>query len=179
MLEIVMPKNYVNVVAGVISLVFERLGAIRQEMQRPMSEPVVEVATAVAEPPMVKPVVEVATAVAEPPMVEPVVEVVTAVAEPPMVEPVVEVVTAVAEPPMVEPVVEVATAVAPAMSDDLTRIKGIGPTFARRLRDAGLDSYAKLAAATPAEVKEAAKLAEWQGNPAEWVIAAGVLAAEG
>lgn len=128
MLEIVMPRNYVNITAGVVSLVFERLGAMRREMQRPMIEPVVAVETAVV------------------------------------------------EPPMLEPVIEVVTAVMPPIPDDLTKIKGIGPTFARRLQEAGLDSYAKLSAATPEQIKEAAKLAVWQGNPAEWIVTAGVLA---
>lgn len=39
--------------------------------------------------------------------------------------------------------------------DDFLQIKGIGPTFARRLKDAGYATYAQLAAATPDEIAEA------------------------
>lgn len=96
MLQLVMPKNYINVAAGLISLIFERLGAIKEEVQR-------------------------------------------------------------------DP-------------DDLTKINGIGPTFAKRLTEAGLDSFAKLAAASPAQVKEAAKLADWQADPKDWIAAAQMMA---
>lgn len=74
-------------------------------------------------------------------------------AEPVAVTPVVAAVETFVEPPMPEnrfamdaPVVE-----------DLTRIKGIGPTYARRLAAAGYDSYAAIAA-TPADtLREIAK----------------------
>jgi predicted flap endonuclease-1-like 5' DNA nuclease len=39
--------------------------------------------------------------------------------------------------------------------DDFLQIKGIGPTYARRLKDAGFATYAQLAAATPEELAEA------------------------
>lgn len=45
-------------------------------------------------------------------------------------------------------------------SDDLTRIKGIGPAFASRLTDAGIDSFATLAAADGATVAEIANTTE-------------------
>ncbi len=41
---------------------------------------------------------------------------------------------------------------APDVVDDFTRIRGIGPAFARRLQEAGVRSYAQLAAMTPEEV---------------------------
>ncbi len=39
-----------------------------------------------------------------------------------------------------------------AAGDDFTRIRGIGPAFAQRLKQAGLTTFAALAAATPAQV---------------------------
>jgi predicted flap endonuclease-1-like 5' DNA nuclease len=47
---------------------------------------------------------------------------------------------------------EVNTEDALAEGDDFLRIKGIGPTYARRLKDAGYVTFANLAAATPEEV---------------------------
>ncbi len=41
---------------------------------------------------------------------------------------------------------------APDAMDDFTRIRGIGPAFARRLQEAGVRTYAQLAAMTPEEV---------------------------
>ena len=38
--------------------------------------------------------------------------------------------------------------------DDFTRIKGVGPVTARRLKEAGLQSFADLAGATPERVAE-------------------------
>ena len=117
MLEVVMPKNFVNLVAGLVGLIFERVGqvsqsnAVRPEMKAGLAK------TTLA------------------------------------------------------PVVE-----APQPPDDLTVINGIGPTFARRLKEAGVDTFAKLAAAQPEEIKAAAKLADWQADPANWITAAKQLA---
>lgn len=61
--------------------------------------------------------------------------------------------------------------------DDLTLINGIGPTFATRLQAAGIDSFQKLATAEPAQVKEAAKLADWQADPVDWIAEAKTLVA--
>lgn len=58
---------------------------------------------------------------------------------------------------------------APKEMDDLTIIKGIGPTFASRLEDAGVDSYRKLADLSPDELKEITHVADWQGDPREWI----------
>ncbi|MCA9932521.1 MAG: hypothetical protein H6662_18290 [Ardenticatenaceae bacterium] len=61
------------------------------------------------------------------------------------------------------------TAVSP---DDLTLINGIGPTFARRLQEAGVTTYAKLAILTPEYLKEVTKAADWQADPANWIVQA-------
>lgn len=53
--------------------------------------------------------------------------------------------------------------------DDLTKISGIGPAFARRLNEAGVTSYSDLAAMTADEVRERAKLSDWQGDPDDWI----------
>lgn len=60
--------------------------------------------------------------------------------------------------------------------DDLTAINGIGPTFASRLTAAGIDTYQKLAAESPERVKAAAKLQNWQADPAHWIAEAKELA---
>ncbi|NKQ34197.1 MAG: hypothetical protein HF973_01125 [Chloroflexi bacterium] len=38
--------------------------------------------------------------------------------------------------------------------DDLTRVKGIGPTYARRLREAGIESFVQLTAVSPPELAQ-------------------------
>lgn len=96
MLQIVMPKNYINVLAGLVSLVFERLG---------VSQP-----------------------------------------------------AAKTEP------------------DDLTLINGVGPTFAQRLNEAGIYSFAALAAADPDYIREVTKVASWQADPVDWIATAKKLA---
>jgi predicted flap endonuclease-1-like 5' DNA nuclease len=53
--------------------------------------------------------------------------------------------------------------------DDLTKISGIGPAFARRLNDAGVTSYNQLAGMTADEVRATAGLSEWQGDPDDWI----------
>jgi predicted flap endonuclease-1-like 5' DNA nuclease len=60
--------------------------------------------------------------------------------------------------------------VTPAAKDDLTRIKGIGPVFAERLRQAGIDSFEALAAASPDALRDAVKAAAWQNvDPESWI----------
>jgi large subunit ribosomal protein L21 len=56
-----------------------------------------------------------------------------------------------------EPAPRFRTAQAPAAAstDDLTRISGIGTVKAAKLRDAGIDSFAGLASASPDEIAEA------------------------
>ncbi|MCB0146860.1 MAG: hypothetical protein KDE01_04340, partial [Caldilineaceae bacterium] len=45
----------------------------------------------------------------------------------------------------------------PATVDDFTTIAGIGPVFDQRLKDAGIRTFADLAARTPAEIAEIIK----------------------
>lgn len=47
-----------------------------------------------------------------------------------------------------------------AEADDLKDIKGIGPTYATRLRDAGIEDVAELADADPGELAEATDISE-------------------
>lgn len=64
----------------------------------------------------------------------------------------------------------------PARTDDLTAIKGIGPTFARRLKEAGITTYAALANLTADQVRTITQMADWQGDPADWIAQAQALA---
>lgn len=54
-------------------------------------------------------------------------------------------------------------------ADDLTKINGIGPAFARRLAQSGIATYAQLADMTAQEVRQRAQLADWQGDPENWI----------
>lgn len=66
----------------------------------------------------------------------------------------------------------------PVQNDDLTRINGIGPVFQSRLRAAGLQTYAQLAASDPDTVRAAAAAADWQKiEPERWIEEAVQLAA--
>jgi predicted flap endonuclease-1-like 5' DNA nuclease len=71
------------------------------------------------------------------------------------------------------------TATTVAASDDLKRIKGVGPGFERALREAGVTSFATIAAWTPDDV---ARFAELLGTHksrierAQWIEQARVLA---
>jgi len=57
-----------------------------------------------------------------------------------------------------------------AESNDLTRIQGIGPTYERRLKDAGITTFAQLAATSPEKLVEITKLQRWQAaNPVDWI----------
>lgn len=61
-------------------------------------------------------------------------------------------------------------------TDDLTAINGIGPTFAGRLQAAGITTFQALASLTGDQVKEITKVADWQADPDEWIVAAGAMA---
>jgi predicted flap endonuclease-1-like 5' DNA nuclease len=63
---------------------------------------------------------------------------------------------------------------APATEDDLTVIGGIGPVFAGRLRDAGITSFADVAAAGPARLAEVTGASETRAG--EWIALAAALA---
>jgi predicted flap endonuclease-1-like 5' DNA nuclease len=54
--------------------------------------------------------------------------------------------------------------------DDLTEIKGIGPAFASRLVDAGIESFATLAKTDPAAIAEIAKTTETVAE--RWIASA-------
>ena len=54
--------------------------------------------------------------------------------------------------------------------DDLTAIQGIGPRVAESLTEAGIDTYAKLAAATPENLAQALK--RKVPNMEDWVTQA-------
>ncbi len=58
-------------------------------------------------------------------------------------------------------------------SDDLTRIKGVGPVTAERLHEAGIDSFAQLASMSPEEVAEAGRTSV--GTAGSWIEAAAEL----
>ncbi len=60
--------------------------------------------------------------------------------------------------------------------DDLTAINGIGPTFAKRLKEAGITTYSELAAHTSDQLKEITRAADWQANPDEWILQAKAVA---
>ena len=57
-------------------------------------------------------------------------------------------------------------------ADDLMAINGIGPTFAKRLQEAGITTYQALAGLTVEQIKEITHVAEWQADPDEWIAAA-------
>lgn len=69
------------------------------------------------------------------------------------------------------------TAVAPpaqstkaAPADDLTAINGIGPVYARRLQEAGIATFANLAAQDPERLSQIVQLKAWQAaSPAQWI----------
>ena len=56
--------------------------------------------------------------------------------------------------------------------DDLTEINGIGATYARRLHQAGIRTFADLAALTAEEARKLAKAQPWQADPADWIAQA-------
>jgi predicted flap endonuclease-1-like 5' DNA nuclease len=58
----------------------------------------------------------------------------------------------------------------PPRRDNLEVIDGIGPTYAKRLNEAGILSFAQLAELTPEQIREIIKPAAWQKIDAEsWI----------
>jgi predicted flap endonuclease-1-like 5' DNA nuclease len=54
--------------------------------------------------------------------------------------------------------------------DDLTVVKGIGPVYQWKLRDAGVNTYGQLAAADPDQLRRMLDIKEWQRADVEsWV----------
>ncbi len=65
-----------------------------------------------------------------------------------------------------------------AAPDDLTTINGIGPVYARRLQEAGITTFAALAAQDPERIAQIVQLKEWQAaSPLEWIAQAQELSA--
>jgi predicted flap endonuclease-1-like 5' DNA nuclease len=61
--------------------------------------------------------------------------------------------------------------------DDFTQIPGIGPAYAAHLADAGIITYADLAAADPAELAKAVNVRPWQQvDTTSWTVVAADLA---
>ncbi len=56
-----------------------------------------------------------------------------------------------------------------AESDNLQEISGIGPTYARRLEQAGIRTFRQLAALSADEIRERIKLQPWQGDVESWI----------
>jgi predicted flap endonuclease-1-like 5' DNA nuclease len=58
-------------------------------------------------------------------------------------------------------------------SDNLEAINGIGPTYARRLREAGVKTFADLSNQAPERLREITGLRDWQAaDPADWITEA-------
>lgn len=69
-------------------------------------------------------------------------------------------------------------AVAPSAprSDDLTRVNGIGPVYAARLNEAGIQTFAELAGRDADELRAIVGLKEWHAaDPAVWIAQASEL----
>lgn len=62
------------------------------------------------------------------------------------------------------------------LPDDLTKINGIGPTFAKRLQEAGITTYQSLANLSEEQIKEITHAADWQADPNEWIAEAKAMA---
>jgi predicted flap endonuclease-1-like 5' DNA nuclease len=64
-------------------------------------------------------------------------------------------------------------------SDDLQRIKGIGPAFSERLNEAGIHTFRELASSSPERIKQIVRAEEWQDVDIEtWLRMARHLADE-
>jgi large subunit ribosomal protein L21 len=64
--------------------------------------------------------------------------------------------------------------------DDLTRVNGNGPVYARRLKEAGIATFAALAATPAEELAAIVQLQEWQAAyPGDWITQAAAFAVGG
>ncbi len=127
--------------------------------EAPAEEPAAEAALVVDEAPAEEPVAEAAPVVEEAPAEEPVAEAAPVVEEAPAEEPAAEAAPVVEEAPAEEPVAEAAPVEekAPktdAKPDDLKKIEGIGPKIAGTLNEAGIMTFAELAATTAEKIAE-------------------------
>ncbi|MCA9969853.1 MAG: DUF4332 domain-containing protein [Anaerolineales bacterium] len=84
----------------------------------------------------------------------------------------------VALQPTAETAVPTRAPAAPAQPDNLRRIEGIGPKISRVLQDAGITTFAALAAKTPAELRVILDAAGMTGinDPTSWPEQAGLAA---
>jgi predicted flap endonuclease-1-like 5' DNA nuclease len=58
-------------------------------------------------------------------------------------------------------------------------ISGIGPTYERRLKEAGIRSYSDLAQQTPGSLREIVGIESWHAaDPQQWIAAAQALSEE-
>lgn len=57
-------------------------------------------------------------------------------------------------------------------ADDLTKITGIGPTYAKRLVDAGITTFNSLSQRSPAELREVTKATGKSADPESWIAQA-------
>ena len=55
-------------------------------------------------------------------------------------------------------------------ADNLEEIRGIGPETARRLREAGIDSFERLASLSPSALRTIVGTTRW--DPEEWIVQA-------
>lgn len=63
-------------------------------------------------------------------------------------------------------------------SDPLRQLAGIGPTFAKRLHEAGINSFADVAASSPERLREVVQAKAWQKvEPESWITQAQALMA--
>ncbi len=60
-------------------------------------------------------------------------------------------------------------------ADDLTVIKGIGPTYARRLHAAGISSYQALSGQSPEELRSISKATGQSADVESWITQAAAL----
>jgi predicted flap endonuclease-1-like 5' DNA nuclease len=63
-------------------------------------------------------------------------------------------------------------------TDDLTQIKGIGPTYAKRLQAAGIDTYAALASTAPDQLRSISQATGQAANTEFWIEQAEELAGQ-
>jgi predicted flap endonuclease-1-like 5' DNA nuclease len=57
-------------------------------------------------------------------------------------------------------------------ADDLTKIYGIGPTYAKRLKDAGVSTFVALSEMTPEELRNLTNAAGKSADTESWIIQA-------
>ncbi len=65
----------------------------------------------------------------------------------------------------------------PAQQDDLRRIRGIGPVYARRLQEAGVRTFSQLASQSPEALAEVTGVAGGSAVTRAWIAEARKLAA--